>query len=472
MFLLACFVSVSCDDEPTTKKTGKIEFTFSSTEQVSGGRSKTLQAVLVSISDASGNIVHDRKKIPLIQFGSEYLSEAISLTTGDFQLTEFIVIDENNAAIYATPVEGSPLAHLVNDPLSIDFRVQKDQTTKVTPQVIKVDGNTGPDFGYATFSFDIVETFKFHIGVLAYNSGSSNFELTTSHLIISSSGETLFNGDLAAVTNEITVKDGYANYTLSVTKAGYLPYEKTFSSDELKAYLPEASLAVTLLNESLSEGLIAYYPFSGNAQDGTDNNFDGTVNGAVLTTDRKGAVNSAYLFDGVNDYISVPHHADLNLTGDFTISLWTNISPSQEPHEGINDILRKWNGNAEGYPFSISYLNTLADDAHEDKILYVRYDGQGCGNAPTSYSPLITNDTFVHVVLIKVNGKLRHYLNNVLVAEIDDTTDASGCSVGNTANMTIGCRGNLVRFFKGKIDDIRIYGRGISESEVASLYAE
>ena len=55
----------------------------------------------------------------------------------------------------------------------------------------------------------------------------------------------------------------------------------------------------------LNEGLVAYYPFNGNAIDESGNGNDGTVTGASLTTDRLGDENSAYYFDGDNDYIIV-----------------------------------------------------------------------------------------------------------------------------------------------------------------------
>src|ERR1700689_1178920 len=56
----------------------------------------------------------------------------------------------------------------------------------------------------------------------------------------------------------------------------------------------------------LNSGLIAYYPFSGNANDATGNGNNGIpMNGVQLTTDRFGNPNSAYYFDGIDDYIVV-----------------------------------------------------------------------------------------------------------------------------------------------------------------------
>ena len=51
-----------------------------------------------------------------------------------------------------------------------------------------------------------------------------------------------------------------------------------------------------------TNGLIAYWPFNGNANDESGNNINGTISGATSTTDRFGAANSAYSFNGTNDY--------------------------------------------------------------------------------------------------------------------------------------------------------------------------
>ena len=60
------------------------------------------------------------------------------------------------------------------------------------------------------------------------------------------------------------------------------------------------------VSEILTEGLVANYTFSGNANDGTSNANNGIVRGATLTADRFGEENSAYYFDGSNDFIEVP----------------------------------------------------------------------------------------------------------------------------------------------------------------------
>ena len=311
-------------------------------------------------------------------------------------------------------------------------------------------------------------SFPFMLEVKTYDETTKSFHLTQATLVVSAESQSVITKELAAETSTISVPAREGSYTVTVTKPDYLPFEKIFTASELSQF-NVSPLVVMLLNESITEGLVAFYPFNADAKDSTTNHHDGVLHGPSLTNDRKGNVNSSYFFDGQDDYISVANHSSLNPTGDFAISLWALVSSTQVPHEGINDILRKWNGDAEGYPFSISYLNQLADDQNEDKIIYARYDGQGCANVPTSYSPTIENDEFIHIVLVKQGNKLRHYLNGTMIQEFTDNTS---CTTANTADLTIGCRGNLVRFFKGKIDDIRIYSRSITDAEVANLFVE
>ena len=83
-----------------------------------------------------------------------------------------------------------------------------------------------------------------------------------------------------------------------------------------------------------SSNLIAYYPFSGNANDSSGNGYDGTISGdPQLTTDRFGNSNSAYIFDGNGDWIyfgtdTLPTNNGNGITDAFTISVWAKSSSS------------------------------------------------------------------------------------------------------------------------------------------------
>jgi hypothetical protein len=463
---LLLFITFSCDDSPEQKE-GKLTLSFisapSSSARKAGNEAKKL---LVSISDATGKVIETKKELSLYNFQGEFLSEPLSLTTGSYRLTEFIVLNADDEVVYVTPLEGSALAYLVNDPLPITFDIVENEVTKVAPEVIEASGHTADEFGYATFSFDVVETISFLLGVFVYDDASQSLKLTSGTLQIKSGTTILFTGEMGSVTNRVIIKKVLSPYTITLTKYGYNTYSKTFSTSELSAF-ESTPLAIVLINGNLSNGLVAYYPFNGNAQDNSGNNLNGIVNGATLTTDRHGNENSAYYFDG-NDYISVAHSELINFgnNDDFTIALWTWINPTQVLDAGINDIIRKWNGDAQGYPFGISYDNENAPVGFQRTLLGARYDGSACYNIPTGYSNAVNSSVFHHVVFTKQGAVLRLYLNNELVSTF---TDVSTCSTKNNSHMTIGCRGQLARFFTGKIDEIRIYNRALTNSEIAEL---
>ncbi len=103
----------------------------------------------------------------------------------------------------------------------------------------------------------------------------------------------------------------------------------------------------------LNNGLVAYYPFDGNATDMSGNGHNGIVSGATLCADRNGKANSAYSFDGVNDYIKIPHHSALNFSNDFSIAFWVKSDSSA----GTRVMLAKGQDCGNSYFFGWSGAN-------------------------------------------------------------------------------------------------------------------
>lgn len=77
---------------------------------------------------------------------------------------------------------------------------------------------------------------------------------------------------------------------------------------------------------------VAYYPFTGNANDAIGT-LNGTVNGATLTTDRFGNANSAYSFDGINDFIGV--NGSFGGIAELTVSAWYKVSATSPNLQAI-----------------------------------------------------------------------------------------------------------------------------------------
>jgi len=79
---------------------------------------------------------------------------------------------------------------------------------------------------------------------------------------------------------------------------------------------------ISILLADLNKGLVAYYPFDGNANDESENWNNGKVHGATLTTDRFGNEKSSYYFDGKNDYIEIYSSGEIVSQNNITFSAW------------------------------------------------------------------------------------------------------------------------------------------------------
>lgn len=77
-------------------------------------------------------------------------------------------------------------------------------------------------------------------------------------------------------------------------------------------------------SSSLDKGLVAYYPFNGNANDESGNGNNGTIQNARLTSDRFGNTTSAIYLSGVNDYIALPGDI-MNGEREGTLSVWIKL---------------------------------------------------------------------------------------------------------------------------------------------------
>src|SRR5579862_6202583 len=130
------------------------------------------------------------------------------------------------------------------------------------------------------------------------------------------------------------------------------------ASDYMKTtrLIPKACLFMIFLELAVSgysqtfitNGLVAYYPFNGNAHDQSGNGNDGTVYGASLTTDRFGFLTNAYLFNGANDYIQVGDTPVLTMTNFLTISAWIKPGSSSSANMIVSKEGQYWLATIDG----------------------------------------------------------------------------------------------------------------------------
>jgi len=219
----------------------------------------------------------------------------------------------------------------------------------------------------------------------------------------------------------------------------------------------------TQLPDNLCEGLTAYYPMNGNANDASGNGHDGIVHGATLTEDRFGNHESAYNFDGESDYIKVADAPSLSGFQAITLSAWFY---KEELQDTVAGIVTKW--------FQLNAAETIREQ--DTYAMYIRNDDNSihgytnnncCEGAIGSFpKEQWVSATFIHT---KDEG-VKIYVNGQQVGSLN----ATGAIASSTNPVIIGAdnyKGQRIwRFFKGKIDDVRIYNRALTDAEIQSLY--
>ncbi|MFH1761578.1 MAG: LamG-like jellyroll fold domain-containing protein [bacterium] len=214
--------------------------------------------------------------------------------------------------------------------------------------------------------------------------------------------------------------------------------------------------------QGTQNNLIAYYPFNGNANDESGYGNHGTVNGATLTTDRLGIANSAYSFDGVDDYIITVKKFSL-MTGDAprTMACW--IYPEILSSFQHNPIFGWGIGFGSGTN-SRTYSYLLVPDNGQIYFWGHNYDVK----SPDS---TITPGNWYHIAFVYTGSNESIYLNGNSVSPLT-YLDTNFYLKSMVDYIRIGTEPAPWdhRFWKGKIDDIRIYNQALTSEEIQTLY--
>ena len=211
--------------------------------------------------------------------------------------------------------------------------------------------------------------------------------------------------------------------------------------------------------------LVGYWPFNGNANDESGNGINGTVNGATLTMDRYGNSNSAYNFDGVNDYISLPPNNQIFNTDKFSVSVWIKLDFYTIQWTPDLFIINKGN-DATGLQWRIYHQGYMPQS---DSVNLVNDIFTNSGRIING--KIIAINQWYNVIMTSDSSQFKSFINGQLI----DTKPINGIINKTTNDFTIGARffGSTVQqFYIGVIDDIRIYNCALTQSEVTSLYNE
>ncbi len=222
-------------------------------------------------------------------------------------------------------------------------------------------------------------------------------------------------------------------------------------SQDLPSYVP-------------TDGLVAYYPFNGNANDESGNGHHGTVIGATLSSDRDGNENGSYNFND-NKYISLPE-IDSNIgkpNTSFSISVWFKFENYPESY-GFDQIIIHSTDSSSHIIGRIGIIDGKVKIYHRSPIQ---------NNEPSSTVEILDNNwhNIVYIVGRNYNKGVVYFdglpvINYEYDTSVDFYSNQRTWEIGNVFQYSNG----QPHVFLGSIDDIGIWNRALNEQEIQNLY--
>jgi len=226
-------------------------------------------------------------------------------------------------------------------------------------------------------------------------------------------------------------------------------YRKLFY---LVSFVLVLSIALTNVAKAAEPDLVGWWRLDDGsgmtAIDSSGNGNDGTLQGNPKWV--TGQIGGALQFNGVDEYVDVPHAEILTADNEVTVMAWINteryIGPTGDNWQGI---LSKSND-----PRSYSFYTEVSGSLH--------FSAAGFGPLSTSQVPL---NEWAHVCAMVVGGQIAFYINGEAAGLSGSGVTLPGTA--DTANVVIGrTQEGASRSFLGMIDDVRIYMRGLTQKEV------
>ena len=206
-----------------------------------------------------------------------------------------------------------------------------------------------------------------------------------------------------------------------------------------------------------TNNLKGWWPFNGNANDESGNGNNGTVNGATITTDRFSNANSAYSF--LNNDILISNQFYNNGWLNSSVSLWFLTNNNNQVMQMIFNTtphnLEGFSFNHENQPNLLSHWKNENPSTGQWNIFSAN---------PLNYNP-VNNLTWYHFLIVKSGNSYSYFVNGVL----DKTSVATISPLSQLSELRFGSIGGA-EHLNGKLDDIGIWDRALTQTEITTLY--
>ncbi len=223
---------------------------------------------------------------------------------------------------------------------------------------------------------------------------------------------------------------------------------------------------------NLKEGLQAYYPFSGNANDESGNNNNPVINNATITADRFGNPKSAWHFNGIYQYIRIPNSPSLNFGNQITLSAWVRPTGFYYDICHASQVISKGGGNYNPGNYAIRYddaLYSAGKGCNGAIVDSLHQNFRGTGTILTPYTDYIIKNKWYHVLYTNDGTNAKLYVDCMLKYAVvfpETFTNNEDLFFGKSDD-------DIFPFWlNGDLDDIRIYNRALNTDEITALCIE
>lgn len=204
------------------------------------------------------------------------------------------------------------------------------------------------------------------------------------------------------------------------------------------------------------QGLLAWWKGDNDASDSVGGNNGILQNGTGFT---HGEVGPAFIFNGVNQFVQIPDAPSLDPTNALTLETWVYVSGN--PSTDLATIVTKFspsNGQLNQYQLETHFLSGRLNF----RPLLLLTTGYAFVDGNTT----IQSNTWYHVAMTYDGASLKLYVNGTL----DGSVAATGAITSTTEPLRIGGPGSGPWWFKGRVDEVSLYGRALSGNEIESIY--
>lgn len=374
--------------------------------------------------------------------GNEEESFFINSETGILSVANPTGLDyeSNTEIIFKVAVSDNhkkdPLESTAN--IQVNLIDENEFAPVIKPQVLVLDENSVTGYMFGT----IVASDEDSHQVIQYS-------------IVEESDRGYFHLD--PISGDLSVKDSAA-FDFETNQKFSLDIEVSDGHEHPKTALATVTVNINDVLE-ITDGLVAYFPFNGNANDESGSGIQSQVFGATLTEDRNGKSGSAYSFDGIDDYITLNNDSQLHFEeSDFSISVWVKLASQEIKWQGI---ISAYNSSRDNREFIIAVNNVF------DSTYFKIYDQGG------SQGDLIWFEKtweWQMITVTKNTSSIKAYIDGAFLKEAQITS-----TISNTATrIMFGAIDKSISspdaFYEGVIDDIYIHRRVLEDWEVKNLY--